>query len=209
VTRLLERIVPSEACSIDGCDRPHEARGWCSTHYRRWKTHGDPLFVKPQPTKGQGPAQHFLRTVLNGTAPTEPNGCILRPFARDGGGYAHAAEHRGRINVYRVVLEHFHGPRPSERHTAGHALHEICGNRHCIAPAHLSWQTPWEQNQQQIREGTTRTGNPTKATPEERVAVARRAASGETHQAIADDLGVHRQTVYKWVKWVRQQGDAG
>jgi hypothetical protein len=30
-------------CSIDGCDRPHVARGWCDTHYRRWLNHGDPL----------------------------------------------------------------------------------------------------------------------------------------------------------------------
>lgn len=23
-------------CSVDGCDKPHAARGWCDTHYRRW-----------------------------------------------------------------------------------------------------------------------------------------------------------------------------
>lgn len=30
-------------CSILGCNRPHKARGWCGTHYARWKCHGDPL----------------------------------------------------------------------------------------------------------------------------------------------------------------------
>lgn len=28
---------------MEGCDRVHSARGYCSTHYRRWVKHGDPL----------------------------------------------------------------------------------------------------------------------------------------------------------------------
>lgn len=28
-------------CSVEGCDRPHKAHGWCSPHYRRWQRHGD------------------------------------------------------------------------------------------------------------------------------------------------------------------------
>ena len=34
-------------CSIDGCTRVHCARGWCSTHYKRWSTHGDPMREVP------------------------------------------------------------------------------------------------------------------------------------------------------------------
>jgi len=33
----------SRICSIDGCGKPHCARGWCQGHYVRWKTHGNPL----------------------------------------------------------------------------------------------------------------------------------------------------------------------
>jgi len=29
-------------CQIDGCDGKHVARGWCQTHYDRWRRHGDP-----------------------------------------------------------------------------------------------------------------------------------------------------------------------
>ena len=34
---------PTRNCTIDGCAKPREARGWCSKHYRRYQRHGDPL----------------------------------------------------------------------------------------------------------------------------------------------------------------------
>lgn len=34
-------------CSIDGCEKKHYGRGWCSAHYQRWMRHGDPLAGTP------------------------------------------------------------------------------------------------------------------------------------------------------------------
>ncbi|MFG3660250.1 HNH endonuclease [Streptomyces sp. NPDC047706] len=34
--------VANATCSIEGCDDRLIARGWCSKHYQRWKTHGTP-----------------------------------------------------------------------------------------------------------------------------------------------------------------------
>ncbi len=31
----------SRRCTIDGCDRPHKARGWCALHYLRWHRTGE------------------------------------------------------------------------------------------------------------------------------------------------------------------------
>ena len=33
-------------CSLEGCDKRHEARGYCPAHYRRWQLYGDPLGSK-------------------------------------------------------------------------------------------------------------------------------------------------------------------
>lgn len=33
-------INPPPLCSVEGCDRPRLARGWCNTHYKRWQLHG-------------------------------------------------------------------------------------------------------------------------------------------------------------------------
>jgi len=32
-------------CSIEGCDEPQWARGWCGAHYQRWMNNGDPNVV--------------------------------------------------------------------------------------------------------------------------------------------------------------------
>ena len=34
-------------CSIDGCEKPLKARGWCGMHWLRWRRHGDPGDAAP------------------------------------------------------------------------------------------------------------------------------------------------------------------
>lgn len=33
-------------CSIDGCEKKVQGRGWCAAHYRRWRIYGDPLTAR-------------------------------------------------------------------------------------------------------------------------------------------------------------------
>lgn len=41
--------MPSGSCSVDGCEKPKLARGYCNAHYCRWRNHGDPLGGKKGP----------------------------------------------------------------------------------------------------------------------------------------------------------------
>lgn len=34
-----------KVCSVDGCDRPVQARGWCFRHWKRWRKYGNPQHV--------------------------------------------------------------------------------------------------------------------------------------------------------------------
>lgn len=43
-------------CSIEGCEKPHYARGWCKKHWYRWRRHGDPLAImKAEPVYAEHP----------------------------------------------------------------------------------------------------------------------------------------------------------
>lgn len=35
-------------CAVSDCEIKARCKGFCALHYRRWKTHGDPLFVTPR-----------------------------------------------------------------------------------------------------------------------------------------------------------------
>ena len=35
----------SNPCTVTGCKNLIHAHGWCSTHYMRWRLHGDPDYL--------------------------------------------------------------------------------------------------------------------------------------------------------------------
>lgn len=38
-------------CSVEGCEKSHYGKGWCSAHYTRWRRHGDPEWAAPAPAR--------------------------------------------------------------------------------------------------------------------------------------------------------------
>lgn len=38
--------MPRPNCLMDGCEKESRGRGLCATHWKRWRTHGDPSIVK-------------------------------------------------------------------------------------------------------------------------------------------------------------------
>ena len=47
IERGASRQYGRKRCVIEGCGRPHLARGWCSLHLQRWRATGDPLTEPP------------------------------------------------------------------------------------------------------------------------------------------------------------------
>lgn len=115
-----------KTCTIDGCDRPHKARGWCHKHYMHWHTYG--VAEAPQPTIGERLAARSApaTTLHNGTA------CIEWRGTRTPGGYGQMSVDNRHQYVHRLAWELTHGPIPS-----GLQIDHLCRNRACLNPDHL------------------------------------------------------------------------
>jgi|GEM_PF-2694155 len=63
-------------CAVPACDRPHQARGYCRAHYRRWQRHGDPRAEVPISTEvGYRAAHERLRAARGAAAGQECAEC--------------------------------------------------------------------------------------------------------------------------------------
>lgn len=95
-------------CIIPGCGKFRSARGWCSTHYSRWRTHGDPL------------AAPLQSPIPLGTRRQQKDGYVTVKTGRGSVGWEplHRVvmqEHLGRDLVPAEVVHHLNGDRSDNR----------------------------------------------------------------------------------------------
>ena len=146
------------------------------------------------------------RAFLEAALANHNDSCILWPFGRFKSGYGSVGKN-GR--AHRIMCEMAHGKAPD----GADAAHS-CGNRLCVNPRHLRWATRGENMADAIAHGTTTRGErhaASKLTEPGVRGVFESLAAGETHQAIADRLGVSRNAITDIAKgknwsWLREDG---
>lgn len=111
-------------CSIEGCFKPARKRGWCSMHYWRWGTYGDPHFVK---------SERYDDPELAFAARTERRGdCLVWTGATYPSGYGQLRINNKVVRAHRYAWERANGPIPE-----GMVIDHMCFNRACVNVNHL------------------------------------------------------------------------
>lgn len=133
-------------CSVTGCSKVAEKRGWCGMHYSRWRRTGDLATTRKLPNG------HIDRYISEFVLPYDGDECLIWPYARNSHGYANS----GKGTVSRLVCIAVHGAPPTPEHHAAHSCGR--GSAGCVSPGHMSWKTPVENNADKEVHGTVNKG---------------------------------------------------
>lgn len=185
-----------QSCAVVGCNRnahrsANGTRGWCCTHYERWRAHGDPLGGGT--IRGE-PERHYRAVVV----PYDRDDCLIWPFARNARGYAHMYRNGKTVTVSRLVCEAEHGPAKPGQEAA-----HLCGRGHegCVTRRHLVWKTRTENMADKIAHGTHNRGarSARAKLTEDQVREIRRIGNSRPRTELAKAFGVNPEAIGKIV----------
>ena len=133
-------------CSVNNCEHPVRARGWCNAHYLRWRKYGDPLMISA-PT----PLAERLRAKLE----VVETGCIEYRGRLNANGYGTIFNEVGakprQILTHRASWILAHGPIPN-----GLMICHHCDNPPCCNVAHLFLGTAEDNMRDMAQKGRGR-----------------------------------------------------
>lgn len=158
----------------------------CGPHYRRNRTYGDPLAGRAH---NGVPQQHYFENLMSVV-----EGHKLWPFLLSPQGYGRVYLSGQMVVVSAQACAAWHGQRPPGMQAA----HGEGCPRHCWNGAHMSWKTAKENADDQLRDGTRRSGagvSTTKLTAQEVLTIRDRLAHGERRQSLSNEFGVHYCTI--------------
>lgn len=138
-------------CSIEACDRQVDARGMCSTHYRRLRLYGDPLGGGAFRARPGEPMAFLLAAVGH-----KGDDCLIWPFARNSAGYAHLQFEGVDTLAHRIVCEAVNGPAPADKPESAHNCGK--GSSGCVNGSHLEWKDCLENAADMVMHGKSQRG---------------------------------------------------
>jgi hypothetical protein len=122
----------NRTCSIDDCDTKRYAKGWCSKHYQRWRSHGDPHAKAPMGPKPKDINEMLDERHTKDGPPSLGSRCWPWSGAPDRDGYGRMGVSRVSKKAHRLMYERFRGAIPD-----GLVIDHLCRNTLCVNPMHM------------------------------------------------------------------------
>lgn len=134
-------------CSIENCDRPAFAKGWCQRHYTRISRYGDPNAMHQAGgwNKGIPTYSPEKRIEVFWSRVTKTETCWFWTGGTQSDGYGEFWDGTRRVPAHRYAYRLEHGDLPDSR-DLDHTCHNFdiacnrgrdCPHRRCVNPAHL------------------------------------------------------------------------
>ena len=172
-------------CSIEGCGKRVDRRGWCAMHYMRWRRHGDPYTTRWRPHGLT--AKQVVDREIDRAARSE-GGCLLTTAYRNASGHGLVAFGGRQVLLHRFVFEVMFEWELGEGEQVNHACHRPS----CINPLHLYVGTQPENLAHYRRAGLSIAR---KLTIEQVREIRREIAQGTSRRAISDRFGITQGAV--------------
>jgi hypothetical protein len=134
---------PVQTCAVETCNRPSRARGWCRSHWERWRRHGDPLVVLRDLNPDRS-ARFSAKVDRSGG----PDACWPWRGFRDPKDYGHFFFDGAYVYAHREAWAQANGLIPE-----GLCILHRCDNPPCCNPAHLWPGTKAENNADKAAKG--------------------------------------------------------
>lgn len=186
-------------CSVEGCTRQVivKSRGWCDTHYCRWKRHGTLERTDAKSDTADGRLNRHGWVVVE-------TGCWEWSGYRDQDGYGRVTWNDSAVPSHRLAYETWVGPIPE-----GLFILHSCDNPPCINPDHLSPGTAKEnaqdrdsRNRSNVLRGAASPNS--KLTEKDVIDIRRKYAAGGVRQIeLASEYGVGQMQVSRIIRGER------
>lgn len=177
-------MAKSRICSVEDCGKPHEGRGYCTGHLKRFHKYGGPL---AGPTHVGAPQKWILDH-----ANYDGDECLKFPFSTEANGYCSIKWNRKKTRPHQVMCLLRHGPKPTPEHEVAHTCGN--GNQGCCNPRHLVYKTRMQNQRDRVLHGTQNKGATRKLTPEQVLYI--RNCGIRPARLLAEQFGVGLPNIY-------------